>query len=76
MDAAAVSVGFVASERKDVLTVPIAALLALAEGGYGVQVVDGNASRIVAVETGLFADGKVEVKGAGLTAGTKVGMPA
>jgi peptidoglycan hydrolase-like protein with peptidoglycan-binding domain len=76
LDDAAVSADFVASERKDVLTVPVAALLALAEGGYGVQVVDGSASRTVAVETGLFADGKVEVKGDGLVAGSKVGMPA
>lgn len=76
LDDAAVSVGFVASVRKDVLSVPIAALLALAEGGYGVQVVEGAATRIVAVETGLFADGKVEVKGTGLAAGMKVGMPA
>ncbi|MFI5891220.1 efflux RND transporter periplasmic adaptor subunit [Actinoplanes sp. NPDC051513] len=75
MDDAAVSVDFVASERKDVLTVPVAALLALAEGGYGVQVVDGATTKIVAVETGLFADGKVEITGDGLAAGTKVGMP-
>jgi peptidoglycan hydrolase-like protein with peptidoglycan-binding domain len=76
MDAAAISVDFVASERKNVLVVPVAALLALAEGGYGVQVVDGASTRIVAVETGLFADGKVEIKGNGLAAGMKVGMPA
>jgi peptidoglycan hydrolase-like protein with peptidoglycan-binding domain len=76
MDAAAVSVDFVASERRNVLTVPIAALLALAEGGYGVQVVDGSGTRIVAVETGLFADGRVEIRGAGVRAGMKVGMPA
>jgi len=75
MDDAAVSVDFVASERKDVLTVPVAALLALAEGGYGVQVVDGATTKIVAVQTGLFADGKVEIEGEGLAAGTKVGMP-
>jgi peptidoglycan hydrolase-like protein with peptidoglycan-binding domain len=75
MDEAAVSVGFTASERKDVLTVPVAALLALAEGGYGVQVVDGTTTKIVAVETGLFADGKVEITGDGLAAGTTVGMP-
>jgi peptidoglycan hydrolase-like protein with peptidoglycan-binding domain len=75
MDEAAVSVDFVSSERKDVLTVPVAALLALAEGGYGVQVVDGTATKIVPVETGLFAAGKVEIKGAGLAAGMKVGMP-
>lgn len=75
MDEASVTVDFVASERKDVLTVPVAALLALAEGGYGVQVVDGTTTKIVAVQTGLFADGKVEIKGDGLAAGMKVGMP-
>lgn len=76
MDASAVTGSFVAAERPNVLTVPVAALLALAEGGYGVQVVDGTTTHIVAVETGLFADGKVEVSGDGLTAGTKVGMPS
>ncbi|MFC7276504.1 peptidoglycan-binding protein [Paractinoplanes rhizophilus] len=75
MDDAAVSVDFVAAERRDVLTVPVAALLALSEGGYGVQVVDGATTKVVAVETGLFADGKVEITGAGLAAGMKVGMP-
>lgn len=75
MDDAAVTVDFVSAERKDVLTVPVAALLALAEGGYGVQVVDGTTTRTVAVETGLFAEGKVEIKGDGLAAGMKVGMP-
>lgn len=75
LDEAAVTVAFTAAEREDVLTVPVAALLALAEGGYGVQVVDGTATKIVAVETGLFADGKVEITGTGLQAGMKVGMP-
>ena len=75
LDDASVSVGFTASERKDVLTVPVGALLALAEGGYGVQVVDGATTKIVAVRTGLFADGKVEISGDGLAAGMKVGMP-
>jgi peptidoglycan hydrolase-like protein with peptidoglycan-binding domain len=76
MGAAAVPVAFTAGERKDVLAVPVAALLALAEGGYGVQVVDGSTTRIVAVETGLFADGKVEITGSGLQAGLKVAMPS
>jgi peptidoglycan hydrolase-like protein with peptidoglycan-binding domain len=75
LNQASVTVGFTASQRKDVLTVPIEALLALAEGGYGVQVVEGSSTRIVAVETGLFADGRVEVSGDGITAGTTVGMP-
>jgi hypothetical protein len=38
--------------------------------------VDGAATRTVAVETGLFADGRVEITGEGIAAGTKVGMPA
>lgn len=76
MDASAVTASFVASQRTNVLTVPVAALLALAEGGYGLQVVDGTSTHIMAVETGLFADGKVEVSGDGLTAGMKVGMPS
>jgi len=59
-----------------VLTVPVAALLALAEGGYGLEVVDGGRSSITAVETGLFADGRVEVSGSGIAAGTTVGVPS
>jgi membrane fusion protein, multidrug efflux system len=76
LDQASVTVAFTAAQRKDVLTVPVAALLALAEGGYGVQVVEGATTRIVAVETGLFADGRVEVTGNGLADGMTVGMPA
>jgi hypothetical protein len=53
----------------------VAALLALAEGGYGVQVAEGDASRVLAVTTGLFADGRVEVTGTGLTEGTSVVVP-
>jgi peptidoglycan hydrolase-like protein with peptidoglycan-binding domain len=75
-DGAAVDVGFTASQRPNVLTVPVAALLALAEGGYGLQVVDGDSTRIIAVETGLFANGRVEVTGTGLTEGMTVGMPS
>jgi multidrug efflux system membrane fusion protein len=76
LDSATVDVGFTASQREDVLTVPVAALLALAEGGYGVQVVDGTVTRIVAVETGMFATGRVEVSGDGIAEGTTVGMPS
>jgi len=76
LDEAAVRVEFVVSEREDVLTVPVDALLALAEGGYGLQVVDDSTTRIVAVQTGLFADGRVEVSGGGIAEGLKVGVPA
>ena len=75
IEAAVVTVVFTAAERKDVLTVPVAALVALAEGGYGVEVVDGSATHYVRVETGLFAGGRVEVGGEGLAEGMTVGMP-
>jgi peptidoglycan hydrolase-like protein with peptidoglycan-binding domain len=76
LDQATVDIAFTASQRERVLTVPVAALLALAEGGYGVQVVDGDSSRVVAVRTGLFAGGRVEVTGDGLAEGMTVGMPS
>jgi peptidoglycan hydrolase-like protein with peptidoglycan-binding domain len=76
LDQATIDVAFTASQRENVLTVPVAALLALAEGGYGVQVVDGTTTRIVAVQIGLFASGRVEVTGDGLAEGMTVGVPS
>lgn len=62
-------------ERTDVLVVPVNALLALTEGGYGLEVVaDDGSTSIVGVDTGLFADGKVEVSGTGIAPGTVVGV--
>ncbi|MCX4664568.1 peptidoglycan-binding domain-containing protein [Streptomyces uncialis] len=72
---AAVDVEFTAGTREDVLTVPVSALLALSEGGFGVEVVEGTATRYAPVEPGLFADGRVEITGDGITEGTKVGVP-
>jgi peptidoglycan hydrolase-like protein with peptidoglycan-binding domain len=62
-------------ERADVLLVPVNALLALAEGGYGLELVraDGT-TKIVRVDTGLFADGKVQVSSPGIAEGTVVGV--
>ncbi|PSK95399.1 multidrug efflux pump subunit AcrA (membrane-fusion protein) [Murinocardiopsis flavida] len=72
---ASVEVAFTAETREDVLTVPVAALLALEQGGFGVEVVAGGSTSYVPVETGLFADGRVEVSGDGIAEGTTVGMP-
>lgn len=69
-----VTVTHIEQEHAGVLTVPVAALLALAEGGYGVEVVDGATSRTVAVQTGMFAGGRVEVGAPGLTEGQLVGL--
>jgi hypothetical protein len=71
-----VSIDFPTASRKDVLTVPVAALIALPDGGYGVEVVrDARTTQTITVKTGLFAGGSVEVTGDGLDAGQKVVVP-
>lgn len=68
-DSGSVDVVVTTGARQGVLAVPVGALLALAEGGYAVELPSG---KLVAVTTGLYADGLVEVSGDGLTEGTKV----
>ncbi|MEX0629670.1 MAG: peptidoglycan-binding domain-containing protein [Chloroflexota bacterium] len=75
IDASPVDVDFVSDERRDVLAVPVAALLALPAGGYGVEIVEGDATRVVPVEIGMFAGGQVEVSGADIAEGMRVGVP-
>ncbi len=72
-DGSSVSVSFADRRAVDVLSVPVKALLALAEGGYGLELVaqDGS-STVIAVQTGLFADGRVEVAAEDLSEGTTV----
>ena len=61
------------TRHDDVLAVPVSALVALLESGYAVEVVDDDgARRYVAVETDLFDDGWVEIRGDGLAAGMAV----
>lgn len=69
LSSADVQVEFVAETHRDVLAVPVDALLALAEGGYAVQTEDG---RLLAVKTGIYAKGYVEISGSGVTAGLRV----
>jgi peptidoglycan hydrolase-like protein with peptidoglycan-binding domain len=76
LDEAPVSVEMTTEKRENVLSVPVEALLALREGGYGLELVQGAGTRIVAVEIGLFAGGRVEVSGQGVTEGARVGVPA
>ncbi|MPZ74508.1 MAG: efflux RND transporter periplasmic adaptor subunit [Nitriliruptorales bacterium] len=75
LSGAPVDVVVAIDKRTDVLLVPVSALLALAEGGYGLEVVgDDGSTSIVPVKTGLFGGGKVEVKGDEITDGTIVGV--
>jgi hypothetical protein len=61
-----------------VLAVPVDALLALAGGGYAVEVSEGGVHRLVAVTVGLFddAEGVVQVSGRDLFVGQRVVVPA
>ncbi|GEB55896.1 peptidoglycan-binding protein [Streptomyces gardneri] len=75
---ASASVKFVSEARKGVLAVPVEAVVALRgeNGGYGLQIVRGTGSTTVRVETGMTADGRIEVSGPDLREGLKVGVAA
>ncbi|MFE3129417.1 peptidoglycan-binding protein, partial [Streptomyces hydrogenans] len=76
VDQSPVTVELTGETRRDVLSVPVNALLALPDGGFGVQVVENGTTRDVRVELGMFAQGRVEISGDGLRAGAKVGVPS
>ncbi|NUS54062.1 MAG: peptidoglycan-binding protein [Streptomycetaceae bacterium] len=76
LDQAPVVVSIVSAHADNVLTVPVVALVALAEGGYGVQVTDASGTHFVAVTLGMFGQGRVEVTGNGIAEGTHVVMPS
>lgn len=77
LDQAPVQVAINTAQRRNVLLVPVTALLAGASGGYQVAVVDAAGRRLVTVRPGLFdeAADTVEVTGGGLTEGTRVEVP-
>jgi peptidoglycan hydrolase-like protein with peptidoglycan-binding domain len=78
LDQASVDVSITTDTVRNVLVAPVNALLALAGGGYAVEVVDAAGTRrLVAVTTGLFddADGLVQVSGS-LQAGARIVVPA
>jgi peptidoglycan hydrolase-like protein with peptidoglycan-binding domain len=78
LDEAPVSVELVKSVRRNVLTVPATALIAVAGGGYAVEALasspKGERDRrmTVPVTPGMFAGGYVQVEGAGVREGMTV----
>ena len=78
VDQAPVKVAVTTQTVDDALTVPVTALLALAGGGYGVEVVGADGvHHLVGVELGVFDDtsGRVQVTGSGIEAGQHVVVP-
>jgi multidrug efflux pump subunit AcrA (membrane-fusion protein) len=78
LDQASVQVAITADTVRDALVVPVNALLALASGGFAVEVVGANGKHVlVPVTTGLFddSDGLVQVTG-NLTPGQRVVVPS
>jgi hypothetical protein len=69
----AVQVSLTTASVTGVLAVPVAALLALAGGGYGIEVVGpARTHHLVAVRTGMFTGSQVQINALGIEAGTKV----
>lgn len=73
----AVKLRLPSQEAADALVVPVTALLALAEGGYALEVVDDGASCgvLVPVEVGLVADARAQVLPGDAEEGQEVLLP-
>ena len=76
LDQAPVNVNITTDRAANVLAVPVNALLALQGGGFGVDVLTGSTSHLVGVTTGLYSNTLVQISGTGITAGTRVEVPA
>ncbi len=70
------TIGLPSERRENVLSVPVGALLALTPSQFGVEIVheDGTTQK-VPVTTGLFAAGRVEISGEGISEGQRVVVP-
>lgn len=77
-DTGSVDVDIERSRESGATAVPVTALVALAEGGYAVQVVDStqpSGYRLAAVEVGTYAESYVGVTGDGIEPGVSVVVP-
>jgi multidrug efflux pump subunit AcrA (membrane-fusion protein) len=72
LDGATVSVLFTERARKQVLSVPLTALIAIGADRFAVYARDGGPRRRIVVKPGLAAAGYVEVEGEGLRPGMTV----
>jgi peptidoglycan hydrolase-like protein with peptidoglycan-binding domain len=76
LEEAPVDVEVVTDSRQAVIAVPVTALLALAEGGYAVEVEQpGGTTTLVAVLPGFYSSGLVEITAGSLEPGDRVVVP-
>ncbi len=77
-----VTLRVVAEEQLGAFVVPVSALVALAEGGYALEVVTDTSTAgepvttLIAVEPGLFTDGFVSITGDQVAAGLTIVVPS
>jgi peptidoglycan hydrolase-like protein with peptidoglycan-binding domain len=78
LDQAPVLVSITTQTVKNVLVVPVDALIALSGGGYAVEEDSDGSRHLVPVTLGMFddAEGLVQVSGSGLREGQRVVVPA
>jgi hypothetical protein len=79
LDQASVEVSITTNSAKNAFIVPVDALLALANGGYAIEVIGAKGVHTLeSVTTGLFddADGTVQVSGPGVAAGQRIVIPS
>jgi hypothetical protein len=71
LDQASVSVNFVQSKAKHVLSIPVTALLATSGSTFAVQEA-ASPHKLIPVRTGLFAAGYVAISGSGIYPGLQI----
>jgi peptidoglycan hydrolase-like protein with peptidoglycan-binding domain len=78
LDEAPVTVSITTASVASALVVPVDSLLALAGGGYAIEVVQDGAHHLEAIALGMFddAEGLVQVSGRDVKAGQRVVVPA
>jgi multidrug efflux pump subunit AcrA (membrane-fusion protein) len=76
LDQVPVEVAITDTVHRNVLAVPVGALLALAQGGYAVAVEDNGTRTLIAVTPGVFDGSLVQVSSSRLQAGMRVEVPS
>jgi hypothetical protein len=79
LDQASVEISITSNSATNVLVVPLDALLALANGGYALEVIGPKGMHTLEpVTVGLIDDGteRVQVSGPGVAAGQRIVIPA